>query len=79
MAREDENEYVRSTAIQELASGWHDDPETLNIIKQRAKEDENENVRSTAIQESKKWRGEYLEGNIEENISTEILDQKMFK
>ena len=27
-------------AVQELARGWHDDPETLNIIKQRATTDE---------------------------------------
>jgi len=42
--------FVRQVAVQELARGWHDDPETLKII-QRAAYDENEYVRSTAVQE----------------------------
>ena len=43
--------HVRSTAVQELARGWHDDPETLKFIKQRATTDEDRDVRSTAVQE----------------------------
>jgi len=43
--------FVRSTAVQELARGWHEDPETLNIIKQRGMTDEDVSVRSTAVQE----------------------------
>ena len=39
------------TAVQELARGWHDDPETLNIIKQRATTDEHCYVRMSAVQE----------------------------
>jgi len=42
--------FVRSTAVKELASGWHEDPETINIIKQWATKDEDYNVRSTAVQ-----------------------------
>ncbi len=34
--------YVRSAAVQELARGWKDDPETLPILKERARSDENE-------------------------------------
>ena len=39
-ATTDKDNDVRSTAVQELARGWHDDPETLNIIKQLATTDE---------------------------------------
>ncbi|HEY3363127.1 MAG TPA: HEAT repeat domain-containing protein [Methanosarcina sp.] len=42
--------FVRSTAVQELASGWHDDPETIRFIK-RATNDESLTVRITAVQE----------------------------
>ncbi|HII93557.1 MAG TPA: DUF4062 domain-containing protein, partial [Methanosarcina sp.] len=42
---------VRMSAVRELARGWHDDPETINIIKQRATSDNRWNVRSAAVQE----------------------------
>ncbi|MDI9394795.1 MAG: HEAT repeat domain-containing protein, partial [Euryarchaeota archaeon] len=43
--------FVRQSAVQELARGWHEDTETLNIIKQRATNDEDNDVRSTSIRE----------------------------
>jgi len=36
----DENWDVRQAAVQELARGWKEDPETLSILKQRASSDE---------------------------------------
>lgn len=42
---------VRRPAVQELARGWKDDPDTLPILKQRATSDKNPNVRRAAIQE----------------------------
>ena len=41
------------SAVQELARGWHDDPETLNIIKQRATTDEDDDVRSLQLRNLK--------------------------
>ena len=32
---------VRTKAVQELARGWKDDPETLPWLKERARSDEN--------------------------------------
>ncbi|AKB36261.1 putative lyase [Methanosarcina siciliae C2J] len=43
--------FVRQSAVRELAHGWHDDPETLNIIKQRAATDKDYHVRGTAVNE----------------------------
>jgi len=43
--------FIRQAAIQELARGWHDDPETLKFIKQRATTDEEGSVRRSAVQE----------------------------
>lgn len=43
--------FVRITAVQEIARGWHEDPDTIKIIKQRATNDEDNYVRSTAVQE----------------------------
>ena len=37
-------------AVQALAQGWHDDPETLPIIKKRAVEDDDNDVRRAAVQ-----------------------------
>ena len=57
----DKDNNVRMSAVKELASGWHDDPETLIFIKQRAKNDKDNYVRMTAVQELKKWWGEEVE------------------
>ncbi|HII92871.1 MAG TPA: HEAT repeat domain-containing protein, partial [Methanosarcina sp.] len=65
-ATNDDRWNVKSTAVQELACGWHDDPETIKFIKQRATSDDRWDVRSTAVQELKKWWGEEVEENIEE-------------
>ena len=43
--------FVRESVVHELARGWHDDPETLTIIKSRATTDDNYPVRESAIQE----------------------------
>jgi len=42
--------FVRMRAVQVLARSWHDDPETLMIIK-RATVDEDNDVRKSAVQE----------------------------
>ncbi len=53
----DEHEYVRHTALRELARGWPDDPHTLSLLRDRAVNDENGYVRSTAFSElAKGWR-----------------------
>jgi HEAT repeat protein len=50
-ATSDSEGYVRQAAIQELARGWKEDPETLSILKQRAASDENGDVRYAAVKE----------------------------
>ena len=42
---------MRGAAVQEIARGWKDDPETLPWLKQRAQSDDNLNVRRAAVQE----------------------------
>ncbi len=50
-ALSDENEYVRRTAIAQLAQQFREDPDTLEFLKTRALSDEDEDVRSTAIEQ----------------------------
>jgi hypothetical protein len=38
-AAKDDNEFVRETALRELARGWKDDPDTLPLLKDRAVKD----------------------------------------
>ncbi|HEY9909492.1 MAG TPA: HEAT repeat domain-containing protein [Thermosynechococcaceae cyanobacterium] len=58
-AQSDDDSAVRMIAVQELARGWKDDPETLSILKTRAQSDENYAVRSTAVQElARAWKDE---------------------
>ena len=58
-ATSDDNGGVRSTAVQELAKGWKDDPDTLPLLKQWATSDDNGGVRSTAVRElAKGWKDE---------------------
>jgi hypothetical protein len=49
--KRDEDEFVRRTAVEELARGWKDDPDALPWLKDRAAREENELVRSVAVQE----------------------------
>src|SRR3712207_7244581 len=50
-SQSDDAPVVRYAAIQEIAGGWKDDPETLPLLKQRAQSDDNRRVRSAAVQE----------------------------
>jgi predicted NACHT family NTPase len=48
---------VRQAAIQELARGWKNDPETLPLLHEHASKDEDNDVRWTAVQELVRgWR-----------------------
>ncbi|MEM9155868.1 MAG: NACHT domain-containing protein [Cyanobacteria bacterium P01_F01_bin.33] len=48
---------VRFAAVQELARGWKEDPEVLEILKQRARADDNYAVRRAAVQElARGWK-----------------------
>ena len=48
---------VRMAAVQELARGWKDDPETLPTVKERARSDKNNDVRMAAVQElARGWK-----------------------
>jgi HEAT repeat protein len=40
---------VRRAAVEELARGWKDDPETLPILKQLAQSDDDWEVRCAAV------------------------------
>ena len=42
---------IRSRAVQELARGWKDDPDTLPLLKDRAANDDDRVVRRAAVQE----------------------------
>ncbi|HAC64228.1 MAG TPA: hypothetical protein DCF68_11980 [Cyanothece sp. UBA12306] len=44
-----ENQYVRSTAIEQLGQQFKEDPDTVKILQSRAVDDEKYNVRITAI------------------------------
>ena len=56
-AQSDENWDVRMVAVQELARGWKDDPDTLPWLKARAQNDENWAVRRAAVQElARGWK-----------------------
>jgi hypothetical protein len=56
-ALNDQNEYVRGEAVQEIAKGWKDDSDTLPWLKDRALNDQNEYVRGEAVQEiAKGWK-----------------------
>jgi len=55
--KRDRDWIIRSAAMQELARGWKDDPETLAILKERARSDEDNDVRSAAVQElARGWK-----------------------
>jgi len=45
-----ENDEVRLAVVQALAAGWHDDPDTLPLLKDRAVNDENDEVRRAAVE-----------------------------
>ena len=48
---------VRYAAVEEIARGWKDDPETLPLLKQWAQSDDNSDVRRTAVQElARGWK-----------------------
>ena len=56
-AQADEDWTVRGTAMQELARGWKDDPETLPILKARAQADDYPAVRRSAVRElARSWK-----------------------
>jgi predicted NACHT family NTPase len=58
-AAEDDDQAVRKAALQELARGWKDDPDTLPLLKDRAAKDDNSGVRQAALQElARGWRGD---------------------
>jgi hypothetical protein len=61
-AMNDDDFFVRRTAIQELARGWHHDPEALSILKM-ATNDKNKEVSSTAVQELASYG--WLDDNME--------------
>ncbi|HKQ75500.1 MAG TPA: HEAT repeat domain-containing protein [Blastocatellia bacterium] len=48
---------VRQAAVQELARGWKDDPDTLPLLKDRASQDDNWSMRQAAVQElARGWK-----------------------
>ena len=51
MAQCDNNSAVQYAAVQELAWGWKDDPETLPTLKQLAQSDNNWGGQYAAVQE----------------------------
>ncbi|MBV8729698.1 MAG: HEAT repeat domain-containing protein [Acidobacteriia bacterium] len=56
-ATQDADWIVRRAAIQELARGWKNDPDTLPILKDRARFDENSNVRYQAVEGlAREWK-----------------------
>jgi hypothetical protein len=58
-AQSDDHWAVRSAAMQELARGWKDDPDTLPMLKQRAQSDDDGDVRGAAVQElARGWKDE---------------------
>ncbi|HEY9299995.1 MAG TPA: HEAT repeat domain-containing protein, partial [Phormidium sp.] len=57
LAQSEDNWDVRYAAVQELAQGWKDDPETLPWLKQLAQSDDNWAVRPAAVQElARGWK-----------------------
>jgi len=53
----DDDDDVRSAAVQELARGWKDDPDTLPLLKNRAANDDDDDVRRLAVQElARGWK-----------------------
>ncbi|MEB3213429.1 MAG: HEAT repeat domain-containing protein, partial [Leptolyngbyaceae bacterium] len=50
-AQSDDDYDVRRAAVQELARGFKDDPDTLAILKSRAQSDDANDVRMAAVQE----------------------------
>ena len=58
-AQSDENWAVRQSAVEELARGWKNEPDTLAIVKERAQSDENGAVRRSAVRElARGWKNE---------------------
>ena len=56
-AQSDEHPAVRQSALQALARGWKDDPETLPMLKARAQSDEEAAVRRSAVEAlARGWR-----------------------
>ena len=58
-ARNDVDNAVRVAALQELARGWKDDPDTLPLLKDRARNDADNDVRVAALQElARGWKND---------------------
>ena len=56
-AVQDRDWIVRLAAVQELARGWKQDPDTLRLLKDRARSDESGIIRLTAVRElARGWR-----------------------
>jgi hypothetical protein len=52
---------VRRAAVQELAQGWKDDPDTLPILKQWATSDDNWALRRAAVRElAQGWKDDRI-------------------
>ena len=59
LAQSDDDGDVRQAAVQELARGWKDDPETLPFSNNCAQSDDNSDVREAAVQElARGWKHE---------------------
>ena len=50
-AEHDKDNFVRSTAVEQIAQGWKQDPDTLPFLIGLAEKDENNFVRSTAVEQ----------------------------
>jgi predicted NACHT family NTPase len=48
-ALQDENVNVRRRAIEAIAEGWKEDPDTLSFLKDRTLQDQDKNIRSAAV------------------------------
>jgi HEAT repeat protein len=55
----DQHWTVRRAAVQALASGWRDDPDTLPWLRERATTDPDEAIRQAAVRAlAVGWRGD---------------------
>ncbi|MEH2159684.1 MAG: HEAT repeat domain-containing protein, partial [Nostoc sp.] len=50
-ATQDDHNYVRGAAVEELANNFKNDPDTKTWLKERATQDDHEDVRGTAVQQ----------------------------
>ena len=55
LLEKEKNTDVRRAVVQELARGWHDSPETFNLIKNSIINDNDSSVREAAVQELAHW------------------------